>query len=63
MKRWGIGLLNAAISGLTSAGIATGVGVGWKQMLVIAGGTALMSISKWLAQHPIPGAVDETPKP
>lgn len=56
MKRWGIGLLNAAISGLTSGGLATGVGVNWKQTLVIGGGAALMSISKWLAQHPIPGA-------
>ena len=55
-KRWAAGLANAAISGATSAGAAQFVGVPLKQSAAIAGASALMSIMKWLAQHPLPGA-------
>lgn len=54
-KTWLIGLLNGAIDGLASGGISAGLGIGWKQYLTIAGGTALVSVWKWIVQHPLPG--------
>jgi hypothetical protein len=56
MKSWLIGALNAIVSGVTSGGIAGGIGVGWKHSVLIAGGSALVSFGKWVAQHPLPGA-------
>lgn len=55
-KQWFIGLLNAVLSALTSGGISFGVGVSPKKALMIAGGSALVSFGKWIAQHPLPGA-------
>ena len=53
MNTWLKGLANAAISGATSGGVATVVGVGWKKALIILGSSAGVSMFKWLAQHPI----------
>lgn len=54
-KTWLTGLLNGAISGAAS-GIATGVvGGTWKQALLVAGTSALVSVAKWILQHPLPG--------
>jgi hypothetical protein len=53
MKTWLIGLTNAAISGFTSGGVSWAVGGSLKQNLAIAGSSALVSVIKWLAQHPI----------
>ena len=57
-KAWLTGAGNAVLSALTSGGLSVYVGVGWKKALLIAGGSALMSFGKWIAQHPLPG----TPK-
>lgn len=54
-KQWLTALANAAISGLAS-GLASGVaGLTWKQALVVAGTSALVSVAKWTMQHPLPG--------
>lgn len=55
-KIWGTGALNAAISGATSGGAAQFVGIPMKQSLYVAGASAVVSLMKWLAQHPLPGA-------
>lgn len=60
-KQWFIGAGNAILSALTSGGISFGVGVSWKKVLLIAGGSALMSFGKWIAQHPLPGSPTTTP--
>lgn len=54
-KQWLIGAANAVISGLTSGGISFGLGVPWQKTMIIVAGSALVSIGKWIAQHPIPG--------
>jgi hypothetical protein len=61
LKTWFIGLLNAAISGVASGGTASIVGVGWQKALEIAGASAVVSVLKWLAQHPVPGGAPPTP--
>lgn len=55
-KQWLTGAANAAISGLTSGGVSFGVGVDWKKALIIAGGSVIVSLGKWIAQHPLPGS-------
>ncbi len=54
-NNWFTGLVNAAISGVASGGTAGLIGIGWKQALTIAGASALVSVSKWILQHPLPG--------
>lgn len=55
-KTWVIGLMNGAVSAVAS-GLATGmVGGTWKQQLGVAGTSALVSVAKWVLQHPLPGA-------
>ena len=60
-KQWLIGAANAILSALTSGGISFGVGVTWKKALLIAGGSAIVSLGKWIAQHPLPGTPPEAP--
>ncbi len=55
-KQWGIGALNAVLSGITGGGASMYAGLGWKQAAGVAGACAWMSFSKWIAQHPLPGA-------
>jgi hypothetical protein len=55
-KTWLIGLGNGAVSAIAS-GFATGmVGGTWKQTAAVAGTSAVVSVAKWVAQHPLPGA-------
>jgi hypothetical protein len=55
-KRWFASAGNAALSGVTSGGMAQFVGVDWKHSLMIAGASAFVSFCKWYGQHPLPGA-------
>lgn len=55
-NRWLVGALNAFISGAASAIAGFAVGVGWKHAFQIAGFAAFVSFSKWMGQHPLPGA-------
>jgi len=55
-KRWLIGLLNAGISGAATV-IGTQVaGTTIKQTAIAAGVAAVVSLAKWVFQHPLPGA-------
>jgi hypothetical protein len=54
-KAWGVGALNAVISGLTSGGVGIAIGVGWRKALWLVGASAVVSFGKWIAQHPLPG--------
>lgn len=56
MKTWLIGAANALISGAASAVGAGFVGVGFKKAVLIAGVSAVVSLAKWVMQHPVPGA-------
>jgi hypothetical protein len=54
-RTWLIGLANGAVSGMAS-GLAGGIaGVTLKQLLIIAGTSAIVSCAKWVIQHPLPG--------
>jgi hypothetical protein len=55
LKSWVIGVVNAGISGLVSGGAGLTLGIGWQKSAVILGVSAMVSLSKWMAQHPIPG--------
>jgi hypothetical protein len=55
-KNWLIGAANAVVSAVASGVPATLAGVTFKQLAIIAGSSALISFSKWIAQHPLPGA-------
>jgi hypothetical protein len=55
MKAWLIGFANCAISALAAGSAGLTMGVDWKHSLGIAGISAVVSIVKWVAQHPIPG--------
>jgi hypothetical protein len=58
-KAWLVGAANALVSGLAS-GVAGGLlGVGFKHAIEIAGVSAIVSLAKWVLQHPLPG----TPAP
>lgn len=55
IKAWLIGLANAGISGLAVT-IGTQVaGTTMKQTLIADGFAIVISLSKWIFQHPIPG--------
>lgn len=56
VKSWLISAGNAAISGAATAIAAGMVGVNFKKSLAIAGVSAVISLAKWIAQHPLPGA-------
>lgn len=58
MKSWLIGALNALVSGAAGAVGGFVVGEGWRKALVIAAISAFVSFSKWMAQHPLPGAAN-----
>lgn len=55
-KVWLTGLANGAVSALASGLITAGLGSGWKQTLIVASGSAAVSVAKWILQHPFPGA-------
>jgi hypothetical protein len=55
-QRWVTTLLNAAVSGASTAFLAQGFGVSTTATLKMAGGAALVSAVKWYLQHPPPGA-------
>jgi len=57
-KAWLTGAANAALSGVTGGGISAGLGIGWHKALIVAGGCAFVSFSKWFSQHPLPGAAE-----
>jgi hypothetical protein len=56
VKSWLVGALNAGISGLAAAAGSVVSGVTFKQGAIIVGGSVVVSIIKWMAQHPLPGA-------
>ena len=53
---WLTGLVNATISGAASGAAAGMVGTTWKQALAVAGTSAIVSLAKWILQHPLPGS-------
>lgn len=55
MKAWLIGALNALISGAASAVGGMALGIGWRKALEIALISGIVSLSKWMAQHQLPG--------
>lgn len=55
VKAWLIGALNAGISGLAAATGALVAGTTVKQGAIIVGAAVVVSIVKWMAQHPLPG--------
>jgi hypothetical protein len=55
-KAWLAGAINAAISGVAAALGSFAAGVTFKQGAVIVGVSAVTSMIKWMAQHPLPGA-------
>lgn len=55
MKRWLIGAGNAGISGLAVAVGSVGAGVSFRQGAIIVATATVVSMVKWMAQHPIPG--------
>lgn len=57
-KSWLIGAANALISGAAGAVGGLVVGTGWRKSLVIAAISAFVSLSKWMGQHPLPGAAN-----
>ncbi len=54
-KQWGVGALNAGVSGSASAFLGAAAGLTVKQIAIVAGGGALVSFFKWVIQHPLPG--------
>lgn len=60
MKSWLIGAMNALISGAASAVGGMAIGIGWKKALEIAAISGIVSLSKWMAQHKLPGAPPDT---
>jgi len=55
LKSWAIGVLNAVLSGGAAAVGSIVAGTTLKQGAIIVGLAAAVSLSKWMAQHPIPG--------
>lgn len=55
-KSWLTGALNALVSGAAGAVGGFAVGEGWRKAFTIAAISAFVSFSKWMAQHPLPGA-------
>jgi hypothetical protein len=56
MKRWLIGAANAGISGAAVAAGSIAAGVTFKQGALMVSISVGVSILKWMAQHPLPGA-------
>ena len=59
-KTWLIGLANGVISALASGVTADLLGVGWHKVLEIAAASIVVSVAKWVLQHPLPGTPTET---
>jgi hypothetical protein len=57
LKSWLIGAANAALSGVTTGASGLVLGIGWKKAAIMLGVSAVVSLGKWYAQHPIPGGV------
>lgn len=55
MKSYLIGLANAGISGAAVGGTGTVLGIGWKKDAIMIAVSAVVSMVKWMVQHPIPG--------
>lgn len=58
MKAWLIGVLNAAISGVTTGAAGLVLGIGIQKAAIMLGASAVMSMLKWMVQHPIPGGIN-----
>ena len=54
-KAWLSGAANAAISGVAAALGSIAAGITVKQGAIIVATSAVVSMVKWMAQHPIPG--------
>ncbi len=54
-KAWLTGAANAGISGLAAALGSIAAGVTLKQGAIIIATSAVISMVKWMAQHPLPG--------
>lgn len=57
LKAYLIGILNAAVSGLATAGAGTVLHIGTGKEVEMALASAGVSIIKWMIQHPIPGGL------
>lgn len=57
-KAYLIGLANAALSGAAVTASGFGLGVPWKTVMLMTGFAAYSSLAKWMAQHPLPGALN-----
>ncbi len=55
-KAWLTGALNAGISGVAAALGSVAAGITFKQGAIVVGVSAVTSMVKWMAQHPLPGA-------
>jgi len=55
-KRWFVGLANGAVSGAAGGFLSAGLGIGANKAAMVAGGCAVVSIAKWILQHPLPGS-------
>lgn len=58
MKRWLIGLANAGISAAATNFGGFVAGVDWKKALLASILPFVVSLVKWLVQHPIPGGIE-----
>jgi hypothetical protein len=56
MKPWLIGVVNAGISGLAVSLGSFVAGTTFKQGAIMVGISVAVSMVKWMAQHPLPGA-------
>lgn len=56
MNAWLKGALNAAISGIAASVGSFAAGTTLKQGAVIVAISMVVSMVKWMAQHPIPGS-------
>ena len=55
LKAWLIGALNAGLSGAAATAGSFVAGVTFTQGAIIVGTAAVVSFSKWMIQHPVPG--------
>lgn len=55
LEAWLIGAVNAGISGLAAATGALVAGTTVKQGAIIVGAAIVVSMVKWMSQHPLPG--------
>jgi hypothetical protein len=58
MKSWLIGAANAAISGLAVSVGSFVAGTTLKQGAIMVGISVVVSMIKWMAQHPLPGGAN-----